>query len=79
MTGRELILLIIALIVIFLIAWTKPTIPADINALAEFQDGKVNVYRVIDGETTCYVTVGKLHGYTVAINCVKEMECQQKF
>ena len=39
-------------------------------SIAQLGEG-VEVYRVIDGNTTCYVAVGRLHGYTVAIDCVR--------
>jgi len=40
-------------------------------SLAQLGEG-VEVYRVVDENTTCYVAIGRLHGYTVAIDCVKE-------
>ena len=79
MTGKDLILGLLIFLVMLGIILVKTSEPADVDALAIFQNGKVWVYRVIDGTTVCYVTVGKLHGYTVAINCVQEQECQQKY
>jgi hypothetical protein len=39
--------------------------------IASMQKGKVNIYRVVDTElqVVCYVTIGELHGKTVAQNC----------
>jgi hypothetical protein len=39
--------------------------------VASMQKGKVNIYRVVDTElqVVCYVTIGELHGKTVAQNC----------
>lgn len=70
--GKDIILTILVILVLVGIVWVKSSRPEGTNSLAEFQNGKVWVYRVVDGKNTCYVTVGKLHGYTVAINCVKE-------
>ena len=38
--------------------------------ITQLREG-VTVYRVVDNETNCYVVVGELHGYTVAIDCVR--------
>ena len=72
MTNKDLILTVLVIIALIVIVWVKSVRPESVNSLAEFQNGRVWVYRVVDGETICYVTVGKLHGYTVAINCIKE-------
>jgi hypothetical protein len=39
--------------------------------VGSMQKGKVNTYRVVDTELhiVCYVTVGELHGKTVAQDC----------
>jgi hypothetical protein len=46
-----------------------------IELIATMEDGKVRVYRLTDyptgmfGTTTCLITVGELHGKTVAMEC----------
>ncbi len=46
-----------------------------IELIATMEDGKVRVYRLVDyqtgtfNSTTCYITVGELHGKTVATEC----------
>ena len=81
LTGKDIILTVLAIIVIGLIVWVKSARPADVNLLDSFEDGKVNVYRVVDNfhGVVCYVAVGSLHGRTVAINCIQESGYQQKF
>jgi hypothetical protein len=39
--------------------------------IGSMQKGKVNTYRVVDTElqVACYITVGELHGKTVAQDC----------
>jgi hypothetical protein len=54
---KDLILGLLIFLVLMGIIWVKKVRPEDVNSLAEFQNGKVWVYRVVDGETTCYVTV----------------------
>ena len=76
MTGRDLVLLIIVYIAIgLLVFWfCKPVqgmVPTGSNLVVEFVDVNTKVYRVTDGGVVCYVAVGKLHGYTVSIDCVK--------
>ena len=76
MTGRDLVLLIILYISIgLLVFWfCKPVqgmVPTGSNLVVEFVDVNTKVYRVTDGGVMCYVAVGKLHGYTVSIDCVK--------
>jgi len=76
MTGRDLVLLIILYISIgLLVFWfCKPVsgmVPTGSNLVVEFVDVNTKVYRVTDGGVMCYVAVGKLHGYTVSIDCIK--------
>jgi len=46
-----------------------------IELIATMEDGKVRVYRLVDypsgifNTKTCYITVGELHGKTVAMVC----------
>jgi hypothetical protein len=39
--------------------------------IGSMQKGKVNTYRVVDTElqVACYITIGELHGKTVAQDC----------
>ena len=46
-------------------------VPSGADLVVEFVDVNTKVYRVTDGGVVCYVAVGKLHGYTVSIDCVK--------
>ena len=78
MTGRDLVLLIIVYIsigvLVFLyIGEARPQelVPQGSSLVVEFVDVNTKVYRVTDGGVMCYVAVGKLHGYTVSIDCVK--------
>ena len=76
MTGRDLILLIITYIVIGLLVFyfcrpAQGVVPLGGNLVVEFVDVNTKVYRVTDNGIICYVAVGKLHGYTVSIDCVK--------
>ena len=49
-----------------------PMVPTNGTLVVEFLDVRTKVYRVRDGGTVCYVAVGRLHGYTVSIDCVKD-------
>jgi hypothetical protein len=73
---KDIILIILVVLVLAGIILVKNTSPSDVNSLASFDDGKVQVYRVVDELNTCYVTVGYLHGRTVAIHCIQEQECR---
>ena len=75
MNNKDIILFGIALLIILLLAIFTPARPDIVTQLpfATLTEG-VNVYRVVDMDTTCYVAVGQLHGNTVSIHCVRS-EC----
>ena len=74
MTGRDLILLIIVYIGIgLLMFWvakpTYPSLPPSADLVVEYLDSDVKVYRFERSGDRCYVAVGRLHGWTIDMEC----------
>ena len=75
MMGRDLLLLIIIIIIdigllMFWFAKPHPVLPPSADLVVEYLDSNVKVYRFERSGDRCYVAIGRLHGYTV------DMECQ---
>lgn len=72
--GRDLILLLLCYFCIgLLLFWyckpANPAIPPSADLVVEYLDSGVKVYRFERSGDKCYVAVGRLHGYTVDIEC----------
>jgi len=70
----DLILLLICYFCIgLLLFWyckpAHPAIPPSADLVVEYLDSGVKVYRFERSGDKCYVAVGKLHGYTVDVEC----------
>jgi hypothetical protein len=89
MKGRDLILLIILYVGIgLLLFWyckpAHPSVPDGAVPVVAYLDSDVKVYSFTQSGDKCYVAVGRLHGYTVDIECefhrdTIEIECTQEW
>ena len=74
MKGRDLkyLLIVLAYVVLLVVYFTRvshPAIPPSADLVVEYLDSDVKVYRFERSGDRCYVAVGKLHGYTVDMEC----------
>ena len=78
MTGKELILLVLTIIVIFLIVWIKPSMPAEKSEqrfmfrVGEIAETNTKIFKFFDDGLVCYVANSETYGHAVSINCLKE-------
>ena len=77
MRGKELILLVLAIVVVFLIAWIKPAIPSPAfgkyKLVAVIEEADTKIYSVeVLGKRHCGVAISNSFGsgnYAVSISC----------
>jgi hypothetical protein len=63
------IVVLFAFIVGFGVWWEGKAHPAEDRLVASYLNGKIQVFYLEHLNNECYVTVGKLHGYTVDTEC----------